>query len=681
MIKLKNLSFNKKFSIAFGTVLFLLATLCLLSHKGVGGIVKNAGNVIDGNKLDGVLAQKEVDHLNWASKVNALLTDDSVTTLNVQTDDHKCGFGKWLYGEGRKEAEAIVPSLAPLLKEIEAPHSNLLESAIAIGKHFKQADAELPTQILLRQIDHLKWAANIRDAFLQRSGSLNVETDPTKCALGRWLNSEQARNAYQHGDADFKEVWDKMVSSHKKLHESAIQIDEKMGVSLKAAQETFNGLTLPILNDILGNMNELREESQRGLQGMERARKIYAQETVPALRSVQGLLGKIREEARANIMTDEVMLSKARHTKRNVAMIGIVAIIIGILSSIFLARAIIRPIIQAVRFSERLSDGDFTQTLDIDQKDEVGVLAKALNNMASNLGKMIHEITSGVETLSSSSTELSTISQQLSAGAEQTAVKSNTVAAAAEEMSSNMNAVAAATEEASTNVNMVSTAAEEMIATINEIAQSAEKARTIAGDAVIQATSASDRVQALGNASQDIGKVTETIAEISEQTNLLALNATIEAARAGEAGKGFAVVANEIKELARQTAEATQDIKNKIQGIQGSTSESVTQVVEISQVINNVNEIVSSIATAVEEQSVTTQEIAGNVAQASQGIQEVTENVTQSSNVAGEITKDVQEVNQASGEMSNNSGQVNASAEELSRLAEQLKEMVGRFKV
>ncbi len=339
------------------------------------------------------------------------------------------------------------------------------------------------------------------------------------------------------------------------------------------------------------------------------------------------------------------------------------------------------PLTQSVDFAKKMSEGDLTQTLGIDQKDEIGILASAMNEMSKNIRNMFQDINTGVETLSSSSTGLSAISQQMMTGAEQTSGKANTVSAATEEMTANMVSVAAATEQAATNLSMVAAASEEMTATITEIAQNSEKARNITVEAVSQVKSASTGMDKLGKAADEIGRVTESITEISDQTNLLALNATIEAARAGDAGKGFAVVASEIKELAKQTATATLEIKEKISGIQNSTSDTVKEIEQISKIINDVNEIVGTIATAVEEQSATSSEIAENVTQASQGIQEVTENVTQSSAVSKEIAKDISDVNQSAGEISNSSSQVNLNADELSTLSKQLKEMAGRFKV
>ncbi len=357
--------------------------------------------------------------------------------------------------------------------------------------------------------------------------------------------------------------------------------------------------------------------------------------------------------------------------------IGICCMIFAIIT-VF---SIVKRLEKVKKFSTELGAGNLTLTSGIESKDELGIIGRVLDEMTKKLNDMITGISGNAENLNNSSTNLFSISGHVLTGAEEVAGRANTVSVAAEEMSSNMNSVAAAAEEASTNIGIVATSAEEMTSVINEIAHNTEKARAVTGEAVSEAAKTSEKVDELGRAANEIGKVTETITEISEQTNLLALNATIEAARAGEAGKGFAVVANEIKDLAKQTVDATGEIRKKIEGIQTSTKGTVTHIKQITKVVNNVNEIVATIATAVEEQSVTTREIADNVTQASQGLAEVTENVAQSSTVANEIAKDIADVNQTSSEMSSTSSQVNASAEELSKEAEQLMGMVAQFQV
>lgn len=381
--------------------------------------------------------------------------------------------------------------------------------------------------------------------------------------------------------------------------------------------------------------------------------------------------GQIADEASDNIATAITM-----------TMIGLAAaVVVGILLTFFLTRAITRPLVRAVEVAGELGRGNLNVAIKVESRDETGQLLSAMDNMVANLRQMITGINQGIDNLSSSSADLSAVSQQLAAGSEQTSGKSQSVAVAAEQMSANMNSVAAASEQASTNVQMVASAAEEMSATIGEIAQNTEKGRLITGQAVDRARNVSERVNQLGVAAKEVGRVTETISEISEQTNLLALNATIEAARAGDAGKGFAVVANEIKDLAKQTAAATTDINQRIAGIQDTTFGTVKEIEEIVATISSINDIVTTIATAVEEQAAATREIAGNVNQAAQGIEEVNQNVAQSNTVADSITRDIVEVSQSSKDMSSSSVTLHGNARSLSELAEKLREMVRMFKL
>ncbi len=386
-----------------------------------------------------------------------------------------------------------------------------------------------------------------------------------------------------------------------------------------------------------------------------------------------------------NLKEELSTISKATKNQRQLNLISFLLVVAAalIINWIIISKSISQPLNNTVLMIKDIAEGegDLTKRLEVKNDDEIGEMSQWFNAFIEKLQHMIKDITGKADILTSSSGELSDLSGLMSGGSDQMSQKSNTVAASAEEMKANMDTVASSMEKASGNTGVVAASVEEMTATINDIAESSGKAASMTKQAVNQAKNASDKVEELGNAAQEIGKVTETIADISGQTNLLALNATIEAARAGEAGKGFAVVANEIKELAAQTAGATQGIKQKVDVIQGATAGTVKGIEEISKIINDVNEIVSTIAAAVEEQSVTTQEIARTMVQVSGNITEVNENITQSSDVSGQIAGDIAEVDQAAGEMSNSSSQLNASAEKLSGLAVQLKEMMEKFKV
>jgi len=361
-----------------------------------------------------------------------------------------------------------------------------------------------------------------------------------------------------------------------------------------------------------------------------------------------------------------------------------VALVLAVFFNIVITRSVARPVATSVEMLTRISQGDVTQGVPEAirvRKDEMGDMARAMQTMTESLRRLLRDISSSVQTLASSATELSAISGQTASGVKAMSEKTSTVAAAAEEASANTTSVAASIEEASANLGSVASATEEMSATVGEIASNSEKGRAISEQATAQAQTISAMMQQLGEAAREIGKVTETITDISSQTNLLALNATIEAARAGAAGKGFAVVANEIKELARQTAAATEDIKAKIAGVQTSTGGAIADIEKIAGVIKEVGSIVSTIAAAIEEQATVTKDVAGNIAQASAGVKDANERVAQTATVSKSIAQDVAGVNAAVGDIRQGGEQVQGSAAELSKLAEQLQSLVGQFKV
>lgn len=357
------------------------------------------------------------------------------------------------------------------------------------------------------------------------------------------------------------------------------------------------------------------------------------------------------------------------------ALCGVVAL--GL--TLVVAARIVTPLRSSVSFAQAMASGDLADSLEIDQSDEVGSLMAALNAMKVSFRRMLLEVSAGVGSMTLASKDLTITSSTMSGSATDTSGRSDTVAAAAEEMSASMGSVAAGSEQATTNLSMVAAATEEMNATVRGIAQHSEKALGIASDAVSKANSASAKVDILGEEAQAINQVTEVITEISEQTNLLALNATIEAARAGEAGKGFSVVANEIKDLARQTADATLEIRAKIEKMQASTHETVSEIKHVAGAINDVNAIVGTITSAVEQQTVATQEIAENIGQASTGISEVNQNVAQTNRVAEHIASDIAAVSAASTEIATGSSEVAIHARDLNHLADNLSKVISVF--
>lgn len=335
------------------------------------------------------------------------------------------------------------------------------------------------------------------------------------------------------------------------------------------------------------------------------------------------------------------------------------------------------------------SEGDLSQIYEVAEADNdtrstqetFSEIANAVNAMCSNLRKVIRGVAENAQTLNAKSSELSDTASQLENGAGETTTQSASVSSAAEEMSINMSNMAATTEQMTSNVKSVAASIEEMTASISEIAKNAEQASSVAGNAANLAETSNSTISQLGSAADEIGKVIEVIQDIAEQTNLLALNATIEAARAGDAGKGFAVVATEVKELAKQTAGATEDIRNRIVGIQGSTQEVVESIDEISKVISEVNSVSTTIAAAVEEQSVTTREIAKNVSETSEAAASVSTGVTESASASQEITRSITEVDQAAQSTASAATLTKETGGSLSSLASELQGLVSKFKV
>jgi methyl-accepting chemotaxis protein len=459
---------------------------------------------------------------------------------------------------------------------------------------------------------------------------------------------------YEHIIADSKE---EMTRIEAEMASVAKNIDETLAKYEKTIVQQQDRELFSQIAPARAEYLRLRNEHVLPL-----SREMKSKEAVTAYKKyAESAAGKYLGSARAVVEYNRDAGDKAGKEileTVQIAQVGmVIGIVAGILTAIVIAvlivRGITRPLEVASKLVARVSERDLTAKADVNTRDELGQMCQSLNGMVGNLRENVLSIGANSNSLASASQELSAVSNQVSSNAEETSAQAGVVSAAAEQVSK--------------NIQTVATGAEEMTASIGEIAKNAAEASKVATHAAAVAQKTNGTVAKLGESSIEIGNVIKVITSIAEQTNLLALNATIEAARAGEAGKGFAVVANEVKELAKQTAKATEDIGARINAIQTDTKEAVSAIGEIDGIIKQINEIQTVIASAVEEQAATTREISKNAAEAAQGSAEIARNVVSVSDAARSTTQ--------------GAAQTATAANELARLSTDLKRVVEMFRI
>ena len=381
----------------------------------------------------------------------------------------------------------------------------------------------------------------------------------------------------------------------------------------------------------------------------------YADKVTPVNDSATRSLGEMAQSFDALLEQNRKQIEAADDSAAWTLGITVaLALAAGVFLAVFISRQISRATNSVLQQAEAIAAGDLSgDEVKITSHDELGDLGAAINRMHASLRQVIQSISENSQNVANASEEFSSVSQQISANSEETSAQANSVSNA--------------TEEVNRNLHTVATATEEMSASISEIAKNATEAAKVAAEAMRTANETNAIVGKLGASSAEIGQVIKVITSIAQKTDLLALNATVEAARAGSVGAGFAVVANEVKELAKQTATATEDISRKIEAIQGDTKGAVQAINTITGVITRVNEISGTIAAAVEEQSATTSEMSRNLTDAARGASQVTENI---SGVA-----------QAAQNTSQGATDSLKAAQQLAQLSHKLRQLVEQFKL
>jgi methyl-accepting chemotaxis protein len=476
--------------------------------------------------------------------------------------------------------------------------------------------------------------ANKKELALMVEASLEMQSNGARGFL--LTGKEDMLGRDEEGKAKFKESFDEL--------ERLATLPEVKKL-LAAIQEDY-GQYRPVLDQEIELRRQGKTADAVALVSAPEAGKLRAEIRKDAAEVIE-IEDKVKKEA-----TDKRASNEAT-AKTLVLSLLLVGAVLGFSVSLFITRSITGAISKMVNMIQEIAGNNLTvPDLEIKYQDEIGHAGVALNRMKNNLHEVIQSIAGSALQVGSASEELNTTSQQITANSEETSAQADLVSKAAQSVSQNLQTVA--------------TGAEEMGASIKEIAKNATEAAKVATSAVKIAETTTAIVSKLGDSSTEIGNVIKVITSIAQQTNLLALNATIEAARAGEAGKGFAVVANEVKELAKETARATEDISRKIEAIQSDTQAAVDAIASISGVINQVNDISGTIATAVEEQNATTNEMSRNVSEAAQGSGEITGNIAGVAEAAQSTTRGAADTQKASQQLVETSTQ-------LRRLLEQFK--------
>ena len=406
----------------------------------------------------------------------------------------------------------------------------------------------------------------------------------------------------------------------------------------------------PVLNELLIALQIVVDMTSKGAAGGEISREALL---AAGLKAKDANLTLTRATSVELEKLIHIRISNLEKHLAAEAGISAAALFAALMLARFIATSITRPLQDAVQLVEAIASRDLTMKIVAQSQDEIGKIHNALGTMTTQLRASIQSIGDNAQFVASASHQLRTVSSEVSANSEETAAQAHTVASSASQVSR--------------NIQTVASAAEEMSASIGEIARNASQASRVATKAVSVADRTNATMTKLGASSTEIGNVLKVISGIADQTNLLALNATIEAARAGELGKGFAVVANEVKELARQTAKATDEITHKIGNIQTDAQGAMDAIKEISAIIREINDIQTVIASAVEEQAVTTNEISNNTHQAARASSEIARNINSVADAAKGTTS--------------GATQTASAAVELSRLAGDLRRVVDQFKL
>jgi methyl-accepting chemotaxis protein len=650
---MKSLTIGKKIGLGFA------ALVALLGVTGVFGVQQMKTAAADSK----VLAGDFLPELATIQKMDEAIRQAGLNSRTFSLTSEKSYFDRTLQEIAR--ADEALQALGALSER--APHLGIagpVEDARrymadykAVVNDYARADGELNAQRVAAREQATSLGRHLASLIEQQDSLLAREIEAADAPES--LNERHAKIAALHAIASKVAEIDRSTLLAQALRkpdhlQSALGLFDPIGTELAAVESKFvsdeHKKAIAAIKTGLGGFRAaIVGETEKAAELAEIGKR-----RVTAGEGLRKFCGEVAESAHK--LAGEMAVASADSLVAS-AFWMLLAVVVAVVAAAGIAwpitRAITRPLRGAVDMMQRVAKGDLTATLEVRSGDEIGAMCNALNSMVADLHRHMETVSQNSQALASASTELSAVSTQVSATAEQTASQSTVVAGAAEQINH--------------SVSTVASSAEEMTASIREIAEQTSKAAHIATSAVEVARSTNQTITKLGVSSTEIGNVIKVITSIAEQTNLLALNATIEAARAGEAGKGFAVVASEVKELAKQTGIATEEIRTKIESIQQDSDQAVHAIQRITEIIDQINQIQGVVASSVEEQAATMNEISNNSSEVSRGTAEIASNIVN--------------VSEAAAQSRDAASNTEAASNQLSELADQLNRVVQQFKL